>query len=304
MTPRLARRLTSLYPRPWRARYADEFAALLETHSPTPSVIVNIIWCACREHAHRGFEATMTPARRLTLLMYACLAAMLAGVNLYWTIDDTSIIPAMRTHAPMAASWAVVAFGSGAALLVAAAAAAPIVRAMLLSAASRRRYDHIARLVIPFCAAAVLIGWMSIVIARTHWAPMPWDIAIGAGVPSNWPSLTARWILGSVTTILIAIGLVGSAVALRQAIEGAAPADSSYLRVTLGGLAAILVAMAIAALGWGVLAERYAPVAFRSTADGIYGSSIAVSWSFSLALFLVAAATAVAGVRGSGPRTA
>lgn len=302
MTPRLARRLTALYPRSWRARYADEFAALLESHTTTPSVIVNTFWCAGREHAHHWIEHIMTPARRLTLLMYACLAAMVAGVNLYWTIDDTSIIPAMRTHTSMGASWTVVAVGSGVALMIAAAAAAPIVRLMLLSAASRRRYDQVARLVIPFCAVAILAGWMSVVIARTGWAPMPWDIATGSGVPSTWPSLTSRWILGGVTTILIAIGLGGSAIALKQAIEGAAPPDSSYLRVTLGGLAAILVVMALAALGWGVLASLYAPAAFRSTGDGIFGSSIAASWIVSLALFLGAAATAVAGVRGSTPR--
>lgn len=304
MTPRLARRLTSLYPQSWRTRYENEFAAVLEDHPSTPSVILNVIWCACREHAHRQLENAMTPARRLTLLMYACLAAMLAAVNLYWTIDDTPVGHLMRTHMAIRASWALVAFGSGVALLIAAAAAAPVVGRMLLSAAARRHYDHVARLVIPFCALAVLIGWMSIVIARTHWAPMPWDITSDTPVPSSWPSLTARWMLGGVTGVLIALGLVGSAVALRQAIEGAAPADSPYLRITLGGLAAVLVVMAVGALGWGVLANLYAPAAFWSTAGGIFGSSIVISWIFSVALFLGAAATAVAGVRRSAPRTA
>jgi hypothetical protein len=303
MTPRLARRLASLYPRSWRERYNEEFTAFLEGQPCSPSVLVNIIGCACREHARGGFAYAMTPARRLTLLMYACLAAMTAAVNLYWTIDDSAIVSVMRAHAAAAIFWRFVAFGAAAALVIAAAAALPVVRTLLIAAIRRRRYDLIARLSIPFCALAILVGWMSIVIARTHWAPTPWDIAGGWRAPASWPSLGARWVLGSITGALIAIGLGGSAIALRQAIEGAQPSESAYLRVTLSTLAAVLLSIAIAALAWGLLARVYAPDVFRSS-DGIFGVSIAASWGFSLALFTGAALAAIRGARGAAPRAA
>src|SRR5690348_7471843 len=161
MNRRLARRLPSLYPRAWRDRYAAEFTAFLESEPASAEAIVNIVWCACREHVRRGLVDVMTPARRLTLLMYACLLAMTAGVNLYWTIDDSAIVPAMRAHAVVSLLWRLVAGGAAGALLIATAAAIPVVRRMLLAALAGRDYSLMARLIVPFAALAILVAWIS-----------------------------------------------------------------------------------------------------------------------------------------------
>jgi hypothetical protein len=49
MTPRLARWLVRLYPRDWRERYGEEFAALLQDGSGEIRALLNVLWSALRE---------------------------------------------------------------------------------------------------------------------------------------------------------------------------------------------------------------------------------------------------------------
>lgn len=49
MSPRLARLLLGLYPRRWRARYGDEFMALLESTAAGPLAVVDVVGSALRE---------------------------------------------------------------------------------------------------------------------------------------------------------------------------------------------------------------------------------------------------------------
>jgi len=43
MNARLARRLAALYPRAWRARYAEEFEAFLGAHPPGFRAVFNAV---------------------------------------------------------------------------------------------------------------------------------------------------------------------------------------------------------------------------------------------------------------------
>jgi len=61
MNPRLARRLTRLYPRAWRQRYADEFEALLEAGPSDLRTLANSIFSALHEHISPTQGANMDP---------------------------------------------------------------------------------------------------------------------------------------------------------------------------------------------------------------------------------------------------
>jgi len=50
MTPRAVRRLLALYPRAWRERYGEEFAALLEAHPASARIVVDVIGGAVGAH--------------------------------------------------------------------------------------------------------------------------------------------------------------------------------------------------------------------------------------------------------------
>jgi hypothetical protein len=51
MNPRLARMLTRFYPRCWRERYGEEFAAHLEAGPANLRTVANVIWGALSERA-------------------------------------------------------------------------------------------------------------------------------------------------------------------------------------------------------------------------------------------------------------
>jgi hypothetical protein len=61
MNPRLARRLTRLYPRAWRQRYADEFEALLEAGPSDLRTLANSVFSALHEHISPTQGANMDP---------------------------------------------------------------------------------------------------------------------------------------------------------------------------------------------------------------------------------------------------
>lgn len=61
MTPTLARLLTSLYPRRWKARYSAEFQELLQDLRPAPRMAIDIIRSALTEHVVPTQEGTMNP---------------------------------------------------------------------------------------------------------------------------------------------------------------------------------------------------------------------------------------------------
>ncbi|MGD0796193.1 MAG: hypothetical protein ABR910_00595 [Acidobacteriaceae bacterium] len=61
MNPRLARRLTRLYPRAWRGRYGDEFEALLEAGPSDLRTLANSVLSALHEHISPTLGGNMDP---------------------------------------------------------------------------------------------------------------------------------------------------------------------------------------------------------------------------------------------------
>jgi hypothetical protein len=301
MKARMRRTLIRLYPASWRARYEEEFSTFLEAeHARTA---LNIIAWACRERVRAFIEDDMAIAGRgLTLMVYAYLASIVAGVNLYWTVDDTPLVGVMRFHVALFAFWRIVAWGAFVALAAAVGASVPIVFAMMRSAVANRRYDILRRLAFPPLALATLVVWIALVTTRTHWAPTPWDITGEWAAPAHWPPLAVRWVLGSITGLALSVGVVGTAIALSQAIDRSNMSQSTFTRLMVFVLAASIVCMAVGVAGWGLLAGVYAPATFRSAAGGIFGSPSVVSWTLSAVLFVGAAVAAVRGVRASNGR--
>jgi hypothetical protein len=303
MNARFAQWLTCLYPRAWRVRYGEEFKAFLEAEPLTPRAVLNVIGCALYGRLCSLGEFKMSKLQRsLVLVVYAYLAAIAAGVNLYMTVDDTPLVDTMSAHGALSAWWNLVAAGSLAALAAVLALGLPALWAMLRFAWTARRRDIVARLAFPPCAVALILIWIIAVAMRTGWAPLFWDV-MGGGV--------ARWALSSVTLILVVLGLLGSAISLKQAIQRSALSEQ---QLTLFGrvlsirplqlakiptliLAGSIVMMAAGVAGWGLLADQYAPSAFHARDGGFFGTPNIVSWMGSLLLFIVSAVTVLRGAR-------
>jgi hypothetical protein len=119
----LKRCLVALHPRPWRARYGEEFAALLDDTPLTPRVVVDIVRhaAALQARAHRGSllacaalavstlaEILFVRTRLTTNILWvpdtpARAAALLATVGPWFILAATTLArrrPGRRDAAP------------------------------------------------------------------------------------------------------------------------------------------------------------------------------------------------------------
>ena len=145
-----ARQLIRLYPARWRARYGDEFCALLEKYPRSLSTIVDVVAGALREHFRSvGAPAMNARQQSLILMTYACLAAVAAGVNFYWTVDDTPLAAAMHQHPALLRSFDIVADGAAFMLFVVIVVAVPIAAGMMRDAFKTRSWTAVGNLAIP-----------------------------------------------------------------------------------------------------------------------------------------------------------
>jgi hypothetical protein len=307
MDSRWARRLTALYPAAWRARYGAEFAAFLEEQPSTLGAIADVVTSAIRERVGGSVGLGMDSRQQsLVLMTYAYLAAVAAGVNFYYSVDDTPLATAMRSHPVLLASFLVVARASFVALAAVVAIAIPVTLSMLRDAFTTRRWDVVRHVAVPFGAAATTLAWMAAAGLWAHarwggpWVPTPWDVVGDWDAPAGWPPLLVRLALSSVTLGLLVAGLVGSAISVGHAIQRS---DLSRLRpfwfkATSVALAGAITVMAVGVLGWGWLAEQYEPTAFLAR-DGLFGLLSLGSWLASAMLFLASAAIAVRGAHAA-----
>lgn len=316
MTRRASRFLISLYPRAWRARYAEEFEAFLTHEEVGFREIVDVVCCALRERIFLPGVFTMNNLQRsLVWMTYSCLAAILAGINLWWTVDDTPLASAMQQHALLSASWGAVEAGSLMMLAAALAGGLPTLFAIVQSARAHHRRGVLIRLAFPPCLAAALVIWATATGVQVHWMPTPWDVAGDWTAPANWPPLPLRWELSTITTILLVATVIGTAISVRGAIDRSPLAQvelalpwrartrlSRLTRAAAFPLAASMVLMLAGVAVWGFFAERYDPGAFQSRTGGLFGTPLVISWAGSVCLFLAAAIT---GLRGAqlGRRT-
>lgn len=302
MTAAAAARLLRLYPSAWRARYGDEFAALLEEHRLSLKTFLNVLWSAGEVHMTSFNSNQSQPIARCALVWSAWMLAVPAGLILYGMVDDSPLLDAMHQNRLFGASWTAIEIGSAIAGVIIVLAGLPLAGSMLRYAVREHRRDLLLRMAFPFAAALVLLAWLIAVLACTdgRWAASPWAVAFAR---PEWPSESFRWITGLVSAALLTFGFAGAAVAVAQAVR-----RSEYppLRIpTPGGLieleplrfagwllrwAAIgfaLMLLGTVAFGW--MAGHQAASAFQSHI-GPLGLTAASSWMLSVILFGCAAA--------------
>lgn len=246
-----------------------------------------------------------------TLILFAGVATLTASANLYFTVDDTPLAAMVQSHSSLAACWFVMEGGSVLALAGLAAASVPVLWAMARFAWVGRRTDIGLRLAFAPGALMAALLWIIGVVARTHWAPLPWAVTGDWLAPANWPPLKVRWELCWVTLALLAGCVIGSAMSLRQAmalIESSPQTHAhpalkwaSLHRMRTSALAicvATICTMGGAAVG-GVLADCYSPTAFQAR-FGFLASTVLVSWLASFGLLGASAAAALGSFQCAG----
>jgi hypothetical protein len=309
MTRQRARRLVALYPAAWRARYGAEFAIFLEDRPSSIGAILDVIAWALVEHVRNICGPVIEERQRSLILMtYASLAAFAAGINFYWTVDDTAFVEVMRSRWALLGSFHFVAAGSVLALLAVVVAAGRVLFQMLRGAAEQRRVAVLARATAPLAIGSVLLTWLfSAAVWSEHrwgaaWVPTPWDIGGDWIAPAGWPPAGTRMTLGAISCALLIVGLIMSGTFVAQAIRRT---DLSRIgRLWLQGISFVLtvsvIAMSAGVAVWGWAAEHYAPEVFHARDGGVFYLTNVSSWALSAALFLVSATLALSGRRAAG----
>jgi hypothetical protein len=302
MTSRTAARLVRLYPRCWRTRYGQEFAALLEQHPFSFKILANVLWSVGEAHMQAAISRERNHGIIVGSVWSAWMIAVVAGLILYGMVDDSPLLAAMGQSSIFAASWKVIQAGCVLAVSAIVMAGLPLALSIGLCAVRERRRGVYLRLAIPFISAFALVAWVAgvLILTRGHWAASPWAVAFSR---PDWPSDSVRWITGSITALLIVLGCFASATSVSQLVRGGQFPELRFafpginVRVNPLPFAAALAPWAAAgifvmltgAVAWGYTASRQSALVFRSS-SGPLGLPDFASWILSTVILGFAAA--------------
>jgi hypothetical protein len=176
--------LLRLYPAPWRARYGDEFAAVLEERPLGPFDVADVLLGAIDAHLHlRGLGAASVHDKGFAMsLRIGGYAAIVGGLLWFITLAGNAINNGGETFSPWL-GYAIV--GATAATLVALTG---------LSAFQARRHPALtwAAFAIPALGAVVgLLGYVLVAVTDG-------DAVLVAGI--------SPWMLGSIGLVTMVLG--------------------------------------------------------------------------------------------------
>lgn len=283
--PLLVRAVLSLYPRPWRDRYQDEFAGLLGdllACSPRRArfrLIANAAFGAADAHLNIGGGRPMTDRIRgsLGVMICALVVFAIAGSGFQKMTEYSDFTAAASQHPSIGTSFNVLRGVAIAAGIIVIAAAIPLVWTILRQALSSRRFDLLLRLVVPPVAIGAWIGIIKLIQAVSPQPQGGLDVAGAAWAIS----------LGAVAAALCAWATVS---VLRRA-----DLPDRLVRAEVIPMIAVVACMAVVTvtdLSWG-LAVRASDSELFHSANGLLDTGVLPSWI--AGLVVLAGATIIAG---------
>jgi hypothetical protein len=293
------RALLWLYPDYWRARYGEEFAALLEACPLRLTTILDVLLGALDAHISpqdttgRIMRMIDRPRRSAIVVFCAYIAFVLAGLNFYGSTED-DIHRLTSGHADIAAAYFAIQAGAGLALLAVLAGGVPVALAALRRAWEQRRWDIPLLFAVPPIALAVWAGWIAIIVLVIAPASARSSAGgTGAGlVFFSWGGLFLLAAIASTAAVSIAVS------------RSALPARVFRFALWSAAFATLLMAGVLGAVVfWGLAVHTDAPSYF-STGITPLRFPYLIAWAADVAVMaaatLVAAWALVRGLRGPG----
>ena len=238
--------LLRLYPPRWRARYGDEFVAVLEERPLGPFDVADVLLGALDAHLHlRGLGAASQHAKGFAMsLRIGGYAAILGGVLWLYVLAANAINDGAEAGAPMIG------------VAIVAATVATLVALVGLSAFQSRRHPALtwAAFAIPAVGAVVgLLGAVAMAVvgdsdARIVGGLSLWAIStigVTALVVGSALFAVATWLSGSLSRVASALLFVG-ALLVMPAIAGV---TGGLVPPVLGYLVLVIAIVAFPA-GW------------------------------------------------------
>lgn len=286
--------LLRLYPRAWRDRYEDEFAALLEQCPFSLGDLFDIIVGAIDARMHpcvplQGGIAFMIQRLRGAMIMGFCayISFFVAGVTFEETTHDdyfvtlTAYLP--RFYPAYTVFSIVIIIGFAVALLAVMVGGLPIAWAVIRRAVSVARKELLCWAV-PLCSFVVLLAgnYMLLAVEDTR-------IALPAGVAE---------LLG-VTYLVVLVGAaIASTAAVARAVTRSTVSEQCFhFALIPATVATVAMGLTLATtIAWGVSLSVDASWLFNS--DTYYSVNAAAIWSMTLAGAWLAIVVAMAASTG------
>lgn len=283
--PLLVRAVLTLYPRPWRDRYQDEFAGLLgdllacAPRRTRVRLIANAMFGAADAHLNIGGGRAMTERIRgsIGVMICALVVFSIAGSGFQKMTEYPDFTAAASQHSSIGASFNVLRGVAIAAGIIVIAAAVPLVWIVVRQVLAGRRIDLLLRLAVPPVAIG---GWLGIIKLIQAVSPQPRSGLDAAG---------AAWVIG--------LGVVAAALSAWATVSVLRRAElpDRLVRaevIPMIAVAACMAAITVADLSWG-LAVRAGDSGLFHSSNGLLDTGVLPSWI--AGLVVLAGATVLAG---------
>lgn len=223
-TPAMRAWLTRLYPRSWRHRYAVEFDAMLEQCLNSPLDMLDVILGALDAHLQliNGENVNwrllnMLNRLRTTILIVfaAYIGFIVAGMALVGLLDDSPMIPFMRTDLASALAMTIVRIGSVVALLAVVVGGFPLAFTIVRRALTIDR-RNLGMLLVPVISFLLLVLYFGFIFMVSQGQIQITGVA-RAVQPGNFP-LGNRLMLAGLM-LVFGMGAIASAFAVWKAVS-------------------------------------------------------------------------------------
>ncbi len=239
---------------------------------------------------------TVAKLRRLEMITFcAAVLFVIAGLALYWLVDDSPFIPLMRLHGEFSLSWDVIAGGSAIFALALAAGALPIGWAVLRRAWLKSRRDL-------WLLAVPLIAFVLVALPP---ALAIFHALLNPSTPQSPPFTVSGWIALGYTALFVLAALASVAsvcIVVARTEQDEVTFKAKGIEITVrpyefailpaGVVAVAMVLMLAGTVAWGLIAGRYAPGDFSANLPFL--AAIAAAMLLSTA---IAAGAVIAGLR-------
>lgn len=305
--------LLRLYPSAWRARYGDEFLALLADLRLSPIDLLDITLGAldarltepraraeadaCERDAMNalGGIGTMLSRLRASAITVFCayIGFVVAGLGFNGILDDNPLAQLRAAHPELHATVLVMEAAAIVALLAVLIGGLPIGFAALRQAYRERRLRTLWLFATPPLALLTFIIFASVFIA----------LSLQQGKPLYGGAPTYLIVLYLVGNVVFGLAAIVSAAAVSVAIVRSSVSERLYRFARTPALVTTLamVVMLGAAVAWGALANAADAQAFLHS-PGLYQLNTVVVWGGVVVAMAVATVVAIIGLlRGRAP---
>jgi hypothetical protein len=279
--------LLRLYPAAWRARYGEEFAALLDLAPLSLWTVLDILLGAldARWLTRSWRIAGMTNRLRRSEITIFCayIAFVVAGSGYAKIVEYDDFHDATRSFPLIGAAFNTLVVAAYVALAAVVIGGAPLAFAAARAALAARRWGTLALLAAPVLALGALFGFV-LLLTRV----------IGPAIHAGNGATQANYHLGVALGIFYLLCAAGSTAAVAAAIARSeiAPGLYRFARIPAAVATLGMLVVTVALLVWGLSLRASVPSLFNGN-GGLMASNTALNWLAQLGAMALAALVAL-----------